>query len=383
MPLRSGSGSSTFPFAVLVPLTVGVLGLAGACARQSGAVTAEPQPQGRPAVAVELAPAQPSSVVDAVDVVGSLAPKFETHIKSEYSGIVTEVYVTAWVKVRAGARLARLDGREVSTALEGVRAALLQADVAERRALREYERAGSLKEYGLVTQQQLDDARSAREAAEAATAAARAQLRAVETRLDKLLIRAPMDGVVAYRGVNVGDRVENMGSSNPMFTIVDPRVMQATVSVPSTHLAVLQVGQRLEFTIDGLPERTFAGTVKFINPSVDGVTRAATVQVDVENAGGELKGGQFLRGRIITAVRNDVLQVPRSALLDWDVEHHTAAVFVVEQDRAVRRPVRTGRAAGEQVEIAAGLEPGRQVVARGAFNLKDGDRISAAAARGL
>ena len=68
-----------------------------------------------------------------------------------------------------------------------------------------------------------------------------------------------MDGVVALRGVSVGDRVENMGGNSPMFRIVDNRVLDLTVSVPSSRLASVRVGQTLEFTTETLPGRTFTG----------------------------------------------------------------------------------------------------------------------------
>jgi RND family efflux transporter MFP subunit len=327
-------------------------------------------------VAVELATVAASDLTDAIEVVGSLAPKFEADVKSEYSGIVAGVYVTEWVRVRKGAPLARLDDTEVATALEAVKAAVLQATVNETRAVRELERAASLQEYGLATRQQLDDARTAREAAAAATAAARAQLKAVETRLAKTLIRSPLDGVVSFRGVNVGDRVENMGSSTPMFTIVDPRLLQATVSVPSTHLAALALGQAFEFTVDGLPGRRFAGRVDVINPTVDPVTRAARVIADVPNPDGVLKGGLFVRGRIVTGTRAGVLRVPRAALVNWDVGRGTADVFVAVGDAASRRQVTTGAAAGDVVEIGEGLAPGDRIVTRGAFSVRDGDTLT-------
>jgi RND family efflux transporter MFP subunit len=346
-----------------------------ACSQLGADRTAADPPAGRPPVAVEMARAEMSDITDAVDVVGSLAPKFQAEVKSEYSGIVTRVHVTEWVRVGKGAPLARLDSREVTTALEAARAALLQAQVNETRAVRELERARNLKEYGLVTQQGLDDAASAREAAAAATAAARAQVEAVQTRLEKTTIRAPFDGVVAFRGVNVGDRVENMGGNQPMFRIVDPRVLELTVTLPSGRLSAVRVGQPLEFAVDVMPGRTFAGKVHFINPTVDAVSRSGRVVADVPNPTGELRGGLFVKGRIVTGRRSGVLLVPRAALAAWNVEGGSGAVFVVQGDVARRRSVRTGVVAGDEVEILDGLAANEEVVTRGGFNLQDGDRV--------
>jgi RND family efflux transporter MFP subunit len=252
--------------------------------------------------------------------------------------------------------------------------------VAETRARREYDRALQLKAYGLITPQAVEDARSALEAAQATTAAARAQVRAGEARLSKSFITAPIDGVVALRGVNVGDRVENIGGGGPMFRIVDNRLLDLTVSVPSAQLGAVRVGQPLEFTVDALPDRTFTGRVMFINPAVDEASRAAKVVAEVKNPDGVLKGGLFVKGRILVSSRPAVLQVPRAALVHWDVGAATADVFVVRDGQVDRRNVRTGVASGATVAIESGLAGGEQVVTRGGFALKAGDRVKVAGA---
>ena len=328
----------------------------------------------RPPVAVELAQAVLGDIEQTIEVVGSLAPKFAADLKSEFTAVVEEVYVTEWVKVKKGTPLAKLDTREGEAALEAARAALLQAQVAETRAVRELERADKLKEVGLVTVQNLDDARTAREAAAAATAAVKAQLQATETRLAKAVIRAPFDGIVANRGVNPGDRVENMGGE-PMFRVVDNRILELTVNVPSTSLASLRVGQPIEFTTDAIPGRTFRGQVMFINPTADPVSRSVKVVADVPNEAEELRGGLFAKGRILTGTRAAVLQIPRTALLAWDVSRREGEVFVVSGEVVERRAVRTGAVAGEYVEVTEGIAAGESIVTRGAFNLRSGDRI--------
>jgi membrane fusion protein, multidrug efflux system len=333
----------------------------------------------RPPVAVETAAAALTEVQESIEVVGTLAPKFSADIKSEFTAVVAEVYVTEWVAVKKDQPLARLDTREGEAEVEAVKASLLQAEVAETRAQRELERAIKLKEVGLITSQGLDDARTAREAAAATTAAVRAQLRAAETRLAKSMIRSPFDGVVAARWVNVGDRVESMGGS-PMFRIVDNRVLDLTVSVPSARLAALRVGQPVEFTSDAAPGRSFTGTVAHINPSAEDASRTIKVMAAVANADGALKGGLFVKGRIGTGARAQVLTVPRAALLTWDIESRRAEVFTVDGGAARRRSLTTGAAIGEAVEVTGGLAAGEVVITRGGFNVRDGDRVTVAGA---
>jgi RND family efflux transporter MFP subunit len=288
---------------------------------------------------------------------------------------VAEVLVTQWVAVRKGTPLARLDTREAVAGTQAARAALLQAEVGSQRAARELDRTTKLQEAGLTTRQAADEARTAQEAARAQAASARAQLDMAEARLAKALIRAPIDGVVSERNVNVGDYVENMGSPAPMFRIVDSRVLELVASVASSRMAELAVGQQLVFQTDAVPGKDFPGQVSFINPAADEASRTVKVKVEVPNPDGTLKPGLFAKGRIVTGKRAGVLVVPRTALVSWDTVSRTGTVFVLQGGQARRRNVKTGTAAGESVEVLEGVAAGEVVVTRGGFNLRDGDTV--------
>jgi RND family efflux transporter MFP subunit len=346
--------------------------LAAACAKPADPTAAQ---AGRPPVAVETARAATSDIAQAVEVVGALSARSEADVKSEYSGTVAEVYVTQWVQVRKGTPLARLDTREAGAAVQLARAAVLQAEVAVQRSARELERTAKLHESGVATPQALDEARTAGEAARAQSAAARAQLELAETKLAKAVIRAPIDGVISKRTANVGDYVENMGNPPAMFRIVDARTLELVASIPSARIAELKVGQDLLFTSDALPAEEFHGQVSFVNPVADEASRTVKVKVEVSNPTGALKPGLFVRGRIFTGNRSGVVVLPRSALVTWDTAARTADVFVVEGGLARRRSVQTGALAGESVEVAGGVQAGDEVVTRGGFNLRDGDRV--------
>ncbi|NTU59613.1 MAG: efflux RND transporter periplasmic adaptor subunit [Deltaproteobacteria bacterium] len=374
----------------------------------AGGTESKKAPEGAPAmppVAVEVAAAVARDVSDGVDVVGTLEPKFETTVKTEVPGPVTEVAVTQWVRVRKGQVLARVDTRELHASLEraragvesaraaeeATRAGLLEAGVAVDRAERELERNRKLREAGLATQQGLDDAESARDAARARVAAVKSQIsaaaaqvaaaredvRQIETRIAKAVVYSPLDGVVSERTVNVGD----IPGDKPIFRIVDNRLLNLTVTVPSKEMARIRVGQPVAFATDALPGRSFEGRVMFVNPAVDAADRSVKVVAEVPNGSEQLKGGLFVKGRITTGRRSGVLLVARSALVAWDVASRRGELFVVEGASARKRSVEIGAAEGDGVEVAKGLSPGDKVVVRGGFNLKDGDavRVSAAA----
>jgi membrane fusion protein, multidrug efflux system len=367
-----------------------------ACSRSDNPSGQAASEHARPAIAVETATAAAGNMTEGIDVTGALAPKFEVDVKSEVAGLVREVFVTEWIRVEKGTPLVRIDVREqeafvkrTEAALESAKAGLLQAGVAENRARRELERLKKLKEAGLATQQSLDDAGTEVEAAASRINAAHAQVSAAEedlnqvrTRLGKGMIHAPMAGIVSERRANVGDLVGEAGANQTLFHIVDNQVLNLTVTVPSVSMAGLRRGQPITFTADSLPGRTFRGKVTFINPAVSEADRSVRVIAEVDNTSGELKGGLFVKGRIVTGSRQGVLLVPREAIMGWDIIGKKARIWVVVGGRAKGREVRTGLATETGVEIVSGLNIGETYVVRGAFNVKEGDALFIARKQG-
>ncbi len=371
---------------VLFSLLTGVF---GACQEGKNDLNTNSHKDLRPAVAVDAAVAAAAFLLEGVEVTGELSPKSEVAVKAEVAGLVREVFVTEWIRVVKGTPLVRIDLgeqepmlRRAEAAIAGAKANLMQARVMQTRASRELERMKELKESGLATRQALDDARTGEEAEGARVAAAAAQISAAEEemrqirlRLAKGLVTAPIDGVVSERRVNVGDLVGEAGANQPLFHIVDNSVLNLSVSAPSAALAALRRGQTIEFMTDAFPGRTFLGKIKYINPSVGNTDRSVRVMAEVHNGTGELKGGLFVKGRVITKRREGVVLVPRDSLLSWNVAGGTASIYVVEKERARRREVRTGAVDGGGVEIVSGLKSGEQYVVRGAFNVRNDDRL--------
>ncbi|NJL58806.1 MAG: efflux RND transporter periplasmic adaptor subunit [Desulfobacteraceae bacterium] len=335
--------------------------------------------------AVETAVVSRSDISETADVVGTLVPKFQTDVKAEYPGIVKEVYVTEWIRVKKGDKLASLDIREAETlvnkaksAVEMARANLLEAKVAAQRADREYKRMIRLKESGLTTQQSVDEAGTAKEAAVARQSAASAQLNAAQhdfdqakVRFSKTVIYSPIDGILSERHISMGD----LATDKTLFRIVDNRILDLTVTVPSKYLRFLKPGLELRFRTDAFPGQTFIGKVKYINPSVNETDRSVKVVAEVANDPEVLKGGLFIEGHIVIGERKGVLKVPRNALITLDVNTQKGELFVVENNLAKHRIVSVGMTTGEMIEVVSGVSEGEQVICRGGFNIKDGDKV--------
>jgi len=370
--------------------------LLACCALSACNKGAESAPQTvKPPVAVDVLKAAPAALTDSIEVTGSLDPKFSVDIKTQIPGLVKQVHVTEWVRVRKGQPLARIDvaetealAKRAEAVVEAARASRAQANVAATRAERELARMLKLKESGLATQQAVDDARSEAEAAKTKIDAAQAQIsaadeevRQVRARQNKGAVVSPIDGVVALRNVNVGDLASDAAAGKPIFRIVDNRLLNLTVTVSSADSARIKVGQPVEFTVDAQPGKTFRGQVMFINPELSAADRSLKVIIEVPNVPEVLKGGLFAKGRIITGSRADVLQIPRSAIDRFDPAARKGSLFVTDNGLARLREIATGTVNGDLVEVRSGLKAGEQFVVRGGFSLKDGDRVAVTAVK--
>lgn len=346
----------------------------------------------KPPTAVEVQSAVASNVLDGIEVTGSLEPKFSVDVKTQIPGLVKQVMVSEWVRVKKGQPLARLDVAEteaqVKRAEAGIASAkanLSQTQVAANRAERELARTLKLKESGLATQQAVDDARSETEAAKARVGVAAAQIHVSEEELRqgvarkaKGLVVAPIDGVIALRDINVGDLASDAATAKPIFRIVDNRLLNLTVTVPSADSGRIKVSQPLDFSVDSQPGRTYTGKVMYINPELSAADRSLKVIAEVRNIPESLKGGLFVKGRIITGSRSQVIQVPRSAIGAFDMQAKKGSIFVFENGCVRKRDIISGTVNGGMIEIVSGLKPGEQYVVRGGFNLKDGDKVAVA-----
>jgi RND family efflux transporter MFP subunit len=374
--------------------SIGVL-LALCCVLSACSAKKEDTQAAKAPVAVETVGASPAALVDGIEVTGSLDPKFYADVKTQIPGLVKQVFVTEWVRVKKGQPLARIDVTETEAlvkraeaTLESAKAGWSQAQVAANRAEREQARILKLKESGLATQQAVDDAKTERDAANSRIDAARAQINVAEedvrqarARSSKGSVVSPIDGVVALREVNVGDLASDAAAGKPIFRIVDNRLLNLTMTVSSADSARIKTGQAVEFSVDALPGRMFSGRVMFINPELSSADRSLKVIAEVQNVPEVLKGGLFAKGRIVTGRRDAVLQVPRGAIDRFDMTARKGSLFVVENGIARRRDISTGTQNGELVEVTAGLKAGDRYVVRGGFNLKDGERVTATAVK--
>jgi membrane fusion protein, multidrug efflux system len=340
-----------------------------------------------PVVAVDVTSPTRSTIRRTIEVYGTLSPKNATSLKSELIGKVLRMNVKEWDLVKPGQVLLEMDPTdfqlEVNRNASGVmmaRAQQLQAQVDLNRARREWDRAEKLKAGGLITGQDLDERRTGLESAEARVALAQAQVSQAEAQLaeaqrhlQKSKVTAPIKGVVSERKVDVGDFLDK---ATPLFTLVDNRILDFTANVPATDLPLVAEGQTLTFTVDGMAGRSFKGSVKRVNPTVNANDRTGRILAEVQNHEGVLRGGLYARGFVLVEEKPDALVLKKTALSSWSLERGMATVLIVDTGETVRaQPVQTGLGLDDVVEVTSGLSGSERVIVRGGFNVREGDRV--------
>ncbi len=377
------------------------------------------QARGRDDVATRVAVerVEEQSVRRAVEVVGTLAAVDEVTVSSEADGLVSRILHDLGDRVRAGDALVELDREKAQYNLEQQKAALqralaqygapdpqhlpavektpdvqkAQADLVQ--AKQAFDRADQLFKRQLVPKQTLDDAQAGLQSKQASydlalqnaknlqanIAAADAAAKLADRQLRDTYIRAPFDGFVQRRMVNLGQLVKgSSGTPVPVMALVRLDPLKVTGEIPEKFVPWISSGQAVELHVDAYPEKAIAGKMSRISPAVNSATRAFPFEALVPNDDALLKPGTFARLSVRTNKADKVLTLPYSAL---QYRYGVNRVFVVKGDRLVARELKVGERLGDRIEIVSGVDAGEPVAMTDVDKLVDGLKVSAAAGR--
>ena len=299
---------------------------------------------------------------------GSLSPVTQSTVRAKVPGEIRRVLVREGERVAAGQLLAEIDTVDLQARLDAQVAALEEAKARLSIAAKNRDNAQKLNKQGFISQNAFDTSQSGFEAAAAAVKSAEAQVRLARNALQDAVVRAPIDGIVAKKMINAGEKV---GVDSPLVTIVDLAKMEIEVLAPAAEIPGIRIGQAATFRVDGFGDRVFDGRLERINPTTEPGSRAITVYLSVGNRDGLLKGGMFAKGSLILDKGEPAPTIPASALQE---EAGQAFVYTVEQGKIGRRAVKIGLREEQTglVEVVNGLEKGVAVVAARTIGLKAG-----------
>ena len=200
------------------------------------------------------------------------------------------------------------------------------------------------------------------------------------------LIKAPFDGELGIRQINVGDFVT---AGATIVTLTDLKSLYVNFSLPEQAFPKLSIGQKVLLNADPLPGRDFEATISTIEPQVSADTRAVKVQATLDNRERALRPGMFANVRVVLPPQPNTLTVPETAI-DYTVYGDSVFVAVNQKtpdgkDQLVvqRNPVKVGDRTQNRVEIRDGLKPGDRVVVSGQLKLSNGAAITVSDSKAL
>jgi membrane fusion protein (multidrug efflux system) len=325
-----------------------------------------------PPASISTAKAETQSWQTQLEAPGTVVAVNGTTLTSEVGGLVTAIRFESGQSVKKGELLVQLNYKDERAELVRLQA---QAELAELNRKRR-ERLFGLE---AISKSDLDVAVSEYNAANAA-------VEAQSARLAQKDIRAPFDGTLGIRQINLGDYLSPGG---PIITLQSLDPVDVDFELPEQRLALVQTGLTVAVTTDAFPDRSFEGRVFAIEPQVNPQTRNFKVRARVPNADFALRPGQFGKVRLVLPASQQVVVIPRTAI---DYNAYGSAVFVVQKKKDAATPaapampgappttdfevaqrfVRTGDVRGDFVAIVEGLNAGEEIATSGLLKLRGG-----------
>lgn len=281
----------------------------------------------------------------------------QTVVAAQVAGAVVELAVKAGDTVKAGQLLARIDARTAEQNASAAQAQVKSAQAMLEVATKDFERQQQLFAKQYISQAALERAESQYKATQAQAAALLAQAGAASTQSGLHLVRAPYGGIVAEVPVALGDMAM---PGKPLLTLYEPGALRVTAAVPQSVLAAPPSAVKVEFPTLAGNRREFGATQVQVLPTVDPQTHTVQLRIALP-AGWDLQPGLFARVWLpSTAGPAQRLFVPASAVVR---RAEMTGLYVIDAKGApVLRQVRLGRAAGDSVEVLAGVSAGEKVV---------------------
>ncbi len=315
-----------------------------------------------PATTVSSAPVKEEDWAPILSAVGSVSAVQGAILSTDLAGTVAEVKFESGAVAKKGDVLVRLDASSEEGQLRTAEADL-------QLARQDLERTRDLAARKVISKAEVDSAESKFKQKEGAVDNMRAMVAKKE-------VRAPFDGQLGIRQVNVGQMI-NAGQQVVALTALDP--VYVDFALPQQELSKLSAGFEVRVHTDAVPGREFKGKLTAINSMVDTITRNVTLQATLENSDHALRPGTFGKVEVMLPEKHKALVVPGSAI---SYAPFGDSVFVIEkrkdpktgkESQAIRQQfVRVGEARGDFVSIVDGLKPNETIVSTGVFKLRNG-----------
>jgi RND family efflux transporter MFP subunit len=306
---------------------------------------------------------------------GTLQGFVQSPIAARSSGYLRRWYKDIGSHVEKGELLAEIETPEIDQQLTQAIAARQQTASSVDLARTTAERWESLRKKDAVSQQELEERRSADVQARANLAAADANVERLRQLEGFKRVVAPFAGVITRRNVDVGDLIDAAGGNGgrPLFLLSQTDPLRVYVNVPQSYAQLIKSGQKVVVTQAELPGRTFEGEVARTSASIDTTTRTMQIEVALPNRDGTLLPGAFVQVALPLKASSSLV-IPTNALL-FRAEGTRVAVLDAA-DRVHLRQIDLGRNYGQTVEVLGGIGPTDRLVLNPSDSLAEGDQVA-------
>ena len=356
------------PGVVSVWLLALAIGLNVSSAGCSGNSPKSAEAEGPGATPVKLAVAQSVAVDDTSEYVATLKSRESAVIMPQVEGQIIQIFVHSGDHVGPSTPLMQIDPAKQQATVKTQQNSKDAQFANLKWAQQQYDRTSGLYAAGVISKQDLDQAKTALDAAQAQLHALDAQVQEQEVQLHYYRVTGGASGIVGDIPVRVGDRV----TSTTMLTTVDkPGTLEAYVYVPVERSSQLKLGMPVHL-VDGEGNLLGESRVSFISPQVDSTTQTVLVKARIANSNDKLRTAQFIRARVVWGTHLGPV-VPVLAVSRIGGQYFA---FVAEEQNgklvARQKPLRLGEMVGNNYVVLDGIKPGDKIVVSGTQFLVDG-----------
>jgi RND family efflux transporter MFP subunit len=302
------------------------------------------------------------SITDEVRAVGTVLAYQEVQISSEISGRIRKIHFDVGDSIKESDLLAEIDEESRLISVQKKRALLKRAEVAGKKSFKDAQKGSKLFKEGVISDSESDDFLLDRQIADAELDLARAELLAAEKELRDTKIRAPFDGKIALKNVELGKLV-TPGQS--FFTLVDIKRVKIIINISELDIAKISAGSPAEVVLDSLSGETFSGKVETVGLKADDSTRTFPVEIVVLNDKEKLLPGMVARVTVKSKAPRKAIVIPRAALR---TVKGTRVAYVMSNGQIEQRRVYLGTETEERVVVEKGLAEGEQLIVSGIDN---------------
>jgi RND family efflux transporter MFP subunit len=342
-----------------------VLAVTAASCGGGAAKGGPPQGGGLP---VKVEAARSEAVSDTTEYVATLKSRDSAVVMPEVEGTITEIYVHSGERVSAGTPLMQIDPRKQQATVNSNEQNRAAQVASLQYAKQQYDRTSSLAAAGVVSKQELDQAKSALDAAQAQLGSLDAQVQQQQVQLRYYKVVAPSSGIVGDVPVRVGDRVI---VSTMLTTIDKPGSLEAYIYVPVERSGQLKLSMPVQI-VDSDGKVLADSRVSFISPEVDNTTQSVLAKAVIANNNDKLRTAQFIRARVVWKTQQSPV-VPILAVSRIGGQYF---VFVAEDQNgkvvAHQKALQVGDMVGNDYAVLDGIKAGDKVIVSGTEFLVDG-----------